>query len=541
MIKLKQSLRLLGLLSVLFLGLMCSPKNTLTPSLTNNTNNAIALSESRAAGEEEEKVAPDSPRASIAAFFSLTRRYQFIEAARYLDLPRSLPANKKIQLTQRLDAVLRRHLWIDLETVSPLSSGDPHDQLPPGYDELGKIPSSERYLDPIRLIKKWDPEGQSRWVFTRSTVEHIDEWYDSLSDRWIREHLPLPLLRIGPYDILWWQWISFPLIVLASWIVSSLLDHLTRSFISHLILKRTFLKQTNLFPMLAGPLRLAWGTALCSLSVPWLALHKAADHWTRGFLQAIFLFTLFWALIRIVDLFLSLATQSPWAKLNPPATSLLPLFGRFIKVALFILAIGESVSTLGYPVVSILAGLGIGGITIALAAKNTVENLFGTLALGIDQPFRIGDVITTETITGTVEVLGLRSTRIRTFDRTIVSFPNSKIADMRIENLTARDRFRLANMLTLVHTTTPKQLEQIVQNVRTLFQNHPHLADDKPFVFLKEINKYGIDIEVAAWFQVANYATFQHVRHDVLLQILSIIGETGSQLTAPLIQTSLPL
>src|SRR5205085_3085581 len=141
------------------------------------------------------------------------------------------------------------------------------------------------------------------------------------------------------------------------------------------------------------------------------------------------------------------------------------LAGRTLKVLLIIIATISFLGSFGLPVGSLIAGVGIGGIALAFGAQKTVENLFGAFALGIDQPLREGDFVRLDNETlGTVESVGLRSTRIRTLDRTIVSLPNGRLADSRIETFGERDRVRLHTMLSLVYSTTALQLRDVISN-----------------------------------------------------------------------------
>jgi len=148
------------------------------------------------------------------------------------------------------------------------------------------------------------------------------------------------------------------------------------------------------------------------------------------------------------------------------------------KVAVLILAVIALLSAWGYSVASLLAGLGIGGLAVALAAQKTVENLFGAFSIGVDQPFREGDFVKVEDFVGTVEVIGLRSTKIRTLDRTLITLPNGKLSDMRLESFAARDRIRLACSLGLVYETTTAQMRQVLAELEKRLRAHPKIWPD---------------------------------------------------------------
>jgi MscS family membrane protein len=184
-------------------------------------------------------------------------------------------------------------------------------------------------------------------------------------------------------------------------------------------------------------------------------------------------------------------------------------------------------------VTSLLAGLGLGGLAVALAAQKTVENLIGAISIGADQPFMEGDFVKIEDFVATVERVGLRSTRFRTLDRTLITIPNGKLAEMRIESYTARDRFRLATTLQVVYETTPEQLRAVLENIEKLLREHTKIWPDSITVKLVKLGSSSLDIEVMAWFAVPDFNAFQECRQDVLIEILRIVQNAGSSFAYP--------
>jgi MscS family membrane protein len=188
---------------------------------------------------------------------------------------------------------------------------------------------------------------------------------------------------------------------------------------------------------------------------------------------------------------------------------------------------------LGYPVASLVAGLGIGGLALALAAQKTVENLFGAFSIGADQPFREGDFVRIEDFVGTVEAIGLRSTRFRTLDRTLITIPNGKLADMRLESLTERDRMRLACTIGLVYGTTTSQMKTVLAGLERVLRAHPRIWPDAVVVRFKEFGDSSLNIEVMAWFQTSVWSEFQLMRQDILLQFMDVVEKAGSSFAFP--------
>jgi MscS family membrane protein len=199
----------------------------------------------------------------------------------------------------------------------------------------------------------------------------------------------------------------------------------------------------------------------------------------------------------------------------------------------FVIGAIAVLTQLGYPVASLLAGLGIGGLALALAAQKTVENLFGSVSISVDQPCRVGDYVQVENVQGTVEAIGLRSTRIRTLNRTIVTIPNGKLADVRIENFAVRDRFRLFCTLQLVYGTTPAQMRAVLGGLEQALQAHRTLFPEGQSVRFANISASSLDVEVNAWFATADWNEFTVVRQELLLRFLEVVRESGSALAFP--------
>src|SRR6266571_8050797 len=171
----------------------------------------IALAQNPPTLEPASEVAPDSPRASLAAYLDLARRGRYEEAARYLSLQEG-DAGRGPELARRLKAVLDRHLSIDLDGLSPLSEGNPADGQPPRVEQVGAIPVSAGGVQPVRLVKTQDGSG-AFWAFSRATVSSVDRWYEELPDTWVHDRLPDVLLRPGPAHVARWQWAALPLLL----------------------------------------------------------------------------------------------------------------------------------------------------------------------------------------------------------------------------------------------------------------------------------------------------------------------------------------
>ncbi len=483
-------------------------------------------------GAPEPEAAPDSPRASVKRFVELCRAGNYEEAARFLDLPQGKGGDGPA-LARKLKSVLDRRLWDDVELpalASPFSSGNAADKLPPGVDELGTI-AGPAGPEPVRLMRRAGAQG-TIWVFSRSTVERIDVWYARLDERWLLDALPEPLLLPGPFDILYWQYLALPVLIGVAWGLGRLFGFLTRKGIARMVARTASRWDDALLQQIGPPLTLAWGLGAFALLVPRLGLYEPARDTMQKVVRAGFLVALFWSGLRAIDVAKGYAAEAA-APGRASARSLVPLGAQIFKLLVISAAVVTVLSELGYPVASLIAGLGIGGIALALAAQKTVENLFGSLSIGVDQPFRVGDFVKVEDVVGTVETVGLRSTRIRTLDRTLVTIPNGKLADMRIECFAVRDRFRLSTTLGLVYETNADQLRAIVKDLDAVMRAEPTVYKDGCSVVVKGLGASSIDVDVTAWFECADWDAFVKIRQELLLSFLEIVERNGSSFAFP--------
>jgi MscS family membrane protein len=338
----------------------------------------------------------------------------------------------------------------------------------------------------------------------------------------------------GPYDLTWWQWLVVPLALTAAWIAGLFLGRLVRVLLGRAVRRTRVTWDDQIVEGIGRPLNLACAVAVARVAVLWLPL---PGHWHGTIvvgLRVVLAVALFWFLLRVVTVGGEIAATSAWAQARPASRSLVPLGARMLQVGVLALALLAVLSDLGFQVTGLLAGLGIGGLALALAAQKTVENLFGAFAMGLDQPFQMGDFISVEgLVTGTVETVGLRSTRIRTPDRTVITVPNGKLADMRIESFATRDRIRFASVLGLTRDTTGAQLRAVLVGLERALRAQPRLWPDSVTVRFKEITPSSFDVEVQAWFLTTDYAEFQGIRQELLLAFLELVEREGTSFALP--------
>jgi MscS family membrane protein len=324
----------------------------------------------------------------------------------------------------------------------------------------------------------------------------------------------------------------FPILAAFAWVLGLSLSRLVRIALAGVTARTHARWDDALLSRMAGPLTWVGMVGVFAAGVSLLALQPSAAAISQRLLRVLFLGSVFWMLSRCVDVAAQVASSSAWGS-RAAAGSLVKLGARISKVGVVVLAVIALLSAWGYSVASLLAGLGIGGLAVALAAQKTVENLFGAFSIGMDQPFREGDFVKIEDFVGTVEQIGLRSTRIRTLDRTVISLPNGKLADMRLESFSARDRIRLSCTLRLVYDTTPAQMRTIVAELERALRAHSKIWPDAVVVRFVGLGDYSLNVDVMAWFLTTDWNEFQGFRQELLLQFMEIVQQAGSTFALP--------
>jgi MscS family membrane protein len=346
--------------------------------------------------------------------------------------------------------------------------------------------------------------------------------------------VPEPLLLMGPGGLAVWQWLGLGIVLALAWLVGRLGAWLFTWVGGKLVGRTSTNLDDELVSQLRSPLRMLTSLGLMRLGIVSLELPAPATRVCHEILLAFFAIALVWGALRSIDVIAAHLGRAPWAVERPSTRSVLMLLSRIGKALVIIIAGIGFLSGIGLPVASLLAGLGIGGIALAFGAQKTVENLFGAVAIGVDRPFREGDFVKVEdNVLGTVETVGLRSTRIRTLDRTIVTLPNGRLSDMRIETFTLRDRIRLFTVLNLVYETTAAQMRQVLAGLEDVLRKHPAIWPDDLSVRFLQLGESSLDVEVNAWFRTTDFGKFKEIRQDVLLAFMQVVEQAGSGFAFP--------
>jgi MscS family membrane protein len=498
------------------------------------------LNRSGAPGEpivETQGVAPvvvdsGSPRASLLGYLNAARAGNFERAAYWMDQSYPEAAERSADLARRMKAVLDSRLWIDLDRISARAEGDTADGLPRDREQLGVITLKDDRVVPIRLARVGTGDDR-RWVFSATTVGQTDELYSELPDNWIREHLPAPLLASGPFDILYWQWIALLVLIPLALFIGMTLGRPTRAVLRKIVSKTDTQFDDLLIASARGPITLIWAVVASRVLLRWIALPAPAHTFMIELQQALAIVAVFWLLLRAIGVLQDTMPSAKWTETHPALRSLIPLGGRIARLFVFAIGVLTVLSQFGYPIATILAGLGIGGIAIALGAQKSLEHFFGSVSIGVDQPFRVGDWVKVGTVAGSIESIGLRSTRIRTMDRTIVSMPNGSLAEAQSENFGERERIRLAGTIGVEYGTSAATVRILRDGIEKILRAHPLTWQDRVQVAFSNFGAYSLDIEFFCWLETTAIDDFRAARHDLFLEIMEFVESNGASFAFP--------
>jgi MscS family membrane protein len=244
-------------------------------------------------------------------------------------------------------------------------------------------------------------------------------------------------------------------------------------------------------------------------------------------------FDVAWALFNLVgliDTFLSFWVSKTESTLDD---QLLPFIRKSLRAFVIFLAVILTIQNLGYSISGLLASLGIGGLAVALAAKDTLSNIFGSLMILLDRPFHIGDWVKAGDLEGIVEEVGFRSTKIRTFAKTQITVPNNVIANLAVDNMSRRPKRRIMLTIGVTYESTPDQMRKAVAGIREMLGNHPAIDQEFFLVNFTDFGASSLDILVYCFTKTIVWQDFLEAKQDVCLKIMDILEELGMEIAFP--------
>ena len=487
-----------------------------------------------AAASATDPLGRGTPRDAIRNFLESCHAQQFARAAEYLDLSKLKKNERTIQgpqLARELGLLLDHDTRFELGKLDNTALGRSEDALPPDIDLLNTF-EMDSATYPLYL-QRLQRNGLNVWLVSADSVTQIPSLNSLLGPSPIEKFLPAPFVKTAFLGTALWVWMALLLAAIVISALSRLLSRLAIAVLKPVVKRFTKVDHSHRWETFTEPIRLLVSVAVFRAFVEVVAPSAILRDYILKLLVLLTLLGAAALVMRFVDLIADQITSRLDPRQRALSYSVLPLGVRFAKICIFCIAVLAILAQWGYNTSTILAGLGVGGLAVALAAQKTIENLFGGISVISDRPVLVGDVCQFGGQIGTIEDIGLRSTRIRTADRTVVTIPNSQFSTMTLENYSRRDRMLFKPTLKLRRGTSPDEIKKAMDGVVEILKNYPDVdPTDVPVRFTK-LAPESFDLDIFSYVLTTDGNEFLRVQSDLLLKIMKMLEEINVVLAVP--------
>ena len=490
--------------------------------------------ESNEAGESppmDDVLLRSTPRGSVEGFLKATEEDDFVKAVEYLDLRNLPPKYKSVKpelLARMLAIVIEREIWIDQEELSSDPLGDVGDGLPSYRDQLGRIEDEDGDEEFVLLMQRV-PRGDGKfiWKVSNATVAKIADLYDEFGYGPVATAIAkaVPDVRFLGVELFKWIMmlgaglIAYPPLMLIGLGLARLFSSPASPLYPRI--KRFFIGP---FSLLVVVLIMNWIIRDLGLGITGRKIAQAATIDTA---------IVTWLLLSGIGLIRDVYARRLELDGREGALVLVRPAIQAVQILVVALAVLVWLDNAGFNITTLLAGLGVGGVAMALALQKPLEDMLGALSLYTQQPVRVGDFCRIGTETGTIEEIGLRTTRIRTLANTVIAIPNARLATEPIDNISAREKIWYRPILRLRYDTSPEQLRQVLEGIRDMFTSHERVLQDNHRVRFKEIADDALLIEAYAYLNTTDWAEYLELAEELNIRILEIVARAGTSLSLP--------
>jgi len=472
----------------------------------------------------------NTPSNSVLGFLKAATAGDYSIAAQYLQMSAARRQSEGEQTAEKLKFVLDKAFTGNYGRFSQ-PEGTPQEGVALGHQKLGSMSAGDVEVD-LDLVRVSDPSAGKIWLISSDTLAKLPELYDQVKARQVESKLPSVLVKHQLVGVPLWQWLALlvatPFAAGLGWLILAVMEIPLRWWAR----RRGQMDVAN-WRSVSGPAWLLTGTLIHQVFVIYLRIPLLLRHYYFQITSTALILSAIWIVWRVIRWSLHRVRIGALARGHAGTGSLMLLGERILKAVIFVLGVLAVLGNLGFNMSTALAGLGIGGLAIGFGAQKTIENLFGGVSVLGDEVFRVGDVCRFGDRTGVVEDIGLRSTRIRTEERTLLAIPNGTVAAINLENLSRRDKILFKTNLSLRSETKADHLRFILSEMRRLLYSHPKIESSTVRVRLIDIAGAAPNVEVLAYILTQDFNEFAAVREDVLLRMMDIVESSGSGLALP--------
>jgi len=470
-----------------------------------------------------------TPRSSVLGLAKALTNRDFETATHYMDLrnlPFTIDKASGPDLARKLLIIAERSMILDYEALSNDPKGHVDDGLPSYRDRVTVVKTRD---GPVDILMQRVPRGDGVfiWKLSNATVAKIPALNEELGYGPIGDKLSLifPEHRIAGFEI--WQW----LILLVIFAVGYLLAYVITWLLEKLFRPRDDGKNWPTGKLIKGPLRflivVLFFRSVFDLVAPSLEAQALFEAHT------LLIIAIAWTLMGLVNILMHKISERMKYQGHKDVIVLLKPVATALRLGILFTSCLTWLDNLGYEVTALLAGLGVGGVAVAFAAQRSIENLIGSITIYASQPVHVGDFCKFDGILGVIEEISLRSTKIRTLDRTVVHIPNARFSTENIENLTQRDKILYRTRLRLSLQTTPEQMQDVLKKLRELISQHGMIDAENSRVRFLEFGEYAQELDLFLYITTTDFAEYLEAREEINLQITGIIDQSGTKMVVP--------
>ncbi len=477
--------------------------------------------------------AQDNTDANLTSpYHSIYTHLHYLKSEFYSDTLAAAPfKNKNRSYKEAIDVAIQLKQIVDGEGVYIN-----FDDIPKQPDYYDSAISKHRYVLTAQFPTISLELIQGQWVYTENSIREIRRIHSQIFRYGTGALLNL-LPKLGTDKILGlyvYQYLGILILAFAGVFIHKLFSIFFNWLLVKLIIQAGYkeLAKGYLLPV-ARPLSLFFVSILIVVFVPALQLPSEFSWILMTFLRVlvpIFGIIVFYRLVDVLALYLKHLAEKTKSTLDD---QLVPLVRKTLKT--FVVVVGSLfvLNNLKIDIIPLLTGLSIGGLAFALAAQDTIKNFFGSLMIFVDKPFQIGDWITAGDIDGTVEEVGFRSSRIRTFRNSLMYVPNSKLADSMVDNHGLRQYRRFYTQIALTYDTPPELIQTFVEGLRKIVENHPDTRKDYFHVYFNDMAAFSLNVMFYIFFEVPGWPEELKARHEILMEIMKLAEKLGVNFAFP--------
>lgn len=502
----------------------------LTPS---NHAHAQEAASSVAATKAQDTFGRDTPRGSVQGFLQALAQDDLLLASRYLNLKNTKnPSGMVRELKAALDSGGR--LASELQ-LSNEPTGKLDDKLAPNLEKVGEITNGSETID-ILLEQVTQPNDSRVWLISQKTLQKLPDVSADAKPTLVEQYIPQRLIAKDFKGYSLGHMIAVMGLLLATFLSCVLISWLLYQFFKGAYRFFNKTPQHEQVPI-DGRVVVPMAMVLTGVVIKELMLIVGINLVMRNLVERmadiLSWVALAWLLMRIIDILFKRAERVSLIGNHPERLSVINLMRKVLKVILLAVATIVILGNLGFDLTTGIAALGIGGLALALGAQKTIENLVGSVSLVADQPVNVGDYCKFGAQEGTVEDIGIRSTRLRTTNRTVVTIPNGNFSAMSIENFSSRDMFHFSQLFYVSRDSDTQKLREFIETVQIYITNHPATNSTWNQARISGTQQDAYIIEVRCYMTAKSLMEFNERQTDMILKIADMMKDAGLKNALP--------